>query len=222
MSTNQAVLLFVESFLLAIAVGLLIPIAVLFIECATAFLPQRRETEDTQQPRPKVAVLIPAHNEASGIEATLKTILPQLTDQDRLIVIADNCTDDTAKVVRQAGANAIEREDPNLRGKGYALDYGLRFIETDPPDVLVIVDADCYVSQGSIDKIARLADSSERPVQATYLMTQPDNPGLNDLISTLAVRVKNLVHPIGLNRLGLPCLLMGSDSKYSRILDLAG
>ncbi|HEY9653234.1 MAG TPA: glycosyltransferase family 2 protein [Coleofasciculaceae cyanobacterium] len=188
----------------------LLPIAVLFIECATAFLPQRRETEDTQQPRPKVAVLIPAHNEASGIEATLKTILPQLTDQDRLIVIADNCTDDTAKVVRQAGANAIEREDPNLRGKGYALDYGLRFIETDPPDVLVIVDADCYVSQGSIDKIARLADSLERPVQATYLMTQPDNPGLNDLISTLAVRVKNLVRPIGLNRLGLPCLLMGS------------
>jgi len=37
-----------------------------------------------------------AHNEAAGISATLKTLLPQLTTQDRLVVIADNCDDETA------------------------------------------------------------------------------------------------------------------------------
>ncbi len=210
MVTNQPLFLLVQIILLAIALALLIPIAVLFIECMAAFFPPHQDKEEKPAPRPKVTILIPAHNEASDIAATLKTILPQLTDSDRLIVIADNCTDNTAEVVRQVGATAIERENPDLRGKGYALDYGLRCIETEPPDVLVLVDADCQVSPGSIDKIARLAAASECPVQATYLMTQPDNPGVNDLISTLSLRVKNLVRPVGLTRLGLPCLLMGS------------
>jgi len=208
------VLLFVDIVLFVIALGLFIPIAVLFIECSAAFLPTRGETWDTGVPRPRVAVLLPAHNEASCISATIETLLPQLTDQDRLVVIADNCSDETAEIARGFGATVIERIDPVLMGKGYALDYGLRFIEADPPAVVVMADADCIVHQGAIDRIARLADAVSRPIQSTYLMERPANPGPNDAVSALAFMVKNVVRPRGLDRLGQPCLLYGTAMAF--------
>lgn len=210
---NQPVLLFVEIVLFVIALGLLIPVTVLFVECSAALFPSRR-TEWSTAPRPRVDVLVPAYNEASGIGATLKTLLPQLTAQDRLIVIADNCDDETAAVARTFGATVIERQETDRRGKGYALDYGLQFIAANPPEVVVVVDADCVVDPGTIDQIARLAVALARPVQATYLMEQPDNPGPKDAVSALAFMVKNLVRPRGLDRLSLPCLLTGTGMAF--------
>jgi glycosyltransferase involved in cell wall biosynthesis len=118
--------------------------------------------------QPRIDVLVPAHNEAAGIGATLKTLLPQLTAQNRLVVIADNCDDETA-VARAIGATVIERHEPDRRGKGYALDYGLQFIAAEPPEVVVVVDADCIVHPSTIDRLACLAVAQKRPVQATYL-----------------------------------------------------
>lgn len=206
--------LFIDFVLFVIALGLLVPIAVLFIECSAALLPGRVETGDVKESRPKVAVLIPAHNEALGIGATLDTILPELTEQDRVVVIADNCSDETAAISRRYGVTVIERQDTERRGKGYALDYGLRFIETDRPEVVVVVDADCIVREGTIDEIARLAVTLARPVQATYLMEQPANPSPKDSVSALAFLVKNLVRPTGLKRLGLPGLLTGTGMAF--------
>lgn len=211
---ERPAILLVEIVLFALALGLLVPISVLFVECSAAFFPSRRVARDAVVPRPRVDVLVPAHNEASGIGMTLLTLLPQLTAQDRLVVIADNCDDETAAVARKFGATAIERQDPDRRAKGYALDYGLRFIAANPPEVVVVVDADCVVHPGTIDQIARLAAARVRPVQATYLMKQSDNPGPKDAVSALAFMVKNLVRPRGLDRLGLPCLLSGTGMAF--------
>jgi len=194
--------------------GLLVPISVLFVECSVALLPSRSETEAVKEPRPKVTILVPAHDEALGIGATLETLLPQLTEKDRIVVVADNCSDETAAISRRFGVTVIERQDTELLGKGYALDYGLRFIEKEPPDVVVVVDADCIVHQGTIEQIACLAVAVARPVQVTYLMEQPTNPGPKDAVSALAFMVKNLVRPSGLARLNLPCLLTGTGMAF--------
>lgn len=199
-------------FLLAIAVSL--PIAVLLIEVSAALWHRPANKSEASSPRPEIAVLIPAHNEAGGIGATLLSLKPQLTDRDRLIVIADNCDDETAAIARQYDAIAIERQDSERRGKGYALDFGLRFLETNPPAVVVMVDADCEVSEGTIEKIARQAMASGEPVQATYLLAPPPNPSLKDRISSLAFKVKNLVRPQGLASLGFPCLLTGTGMAF--------
>ncbi|MEQ8962257.1 MAG: glycosyltransferase family 2 protein, partial [Coleofasciculus sp. C2-GNP5-27] len=155
-----------EIILFAIALSLLIPIGMLFIECFAALFPPRQATEALPDSPPSITVLIPAHNEASGISTTLKTIVPQLTDQDRLVVIADNCTDETAAITRQLGATVIERQDTERQGKGYALDYGIKYLATDPPDIVVLVDADCIVHESAIAKLAQRANTSQRPNQA--------------------------------------------------------
>jgi cellulose synthase/poly-beta-1,6-N-acetylglucosamine synthase-like glycosyltransferase len=201
-----------EIALLIISVMAILPIVVLFVECCLAVLPTPRMP--TQIARPKIAVLVPAHNEAEGITPTLKILLSELTTGDRLIAIADNCTDETATIARSLGVTTIERHDLQNRGKGYALDYGLKFLAADPPDVAIVIDADTDVASGTISRIATLAQYYNRPIQATYLLETPPQQNSRDAVSAFATIVKNLVRPKGLAKLGLPCLLHGTGMAF--------
>lgn len=184
------------------------------MECLAALFPHRLQQNFGGINRVKFAVLIPAYNEAAEIGITLENLISQLKNDDRLIVIADNCTDDTALIAQQYGAIAIERTNPEKRGKGYALDYGLNFLESDPPDVVIIIDADCSIQENCLPVLANICNESNRPVQAAYLMESPHNPSPKDLISALAFLVKNVVRSTGLMKLGFPSLLNGTGMAF--------
>ncbi|EAW34140.1 glycosyltransferase family 2 protein [Lyngbya sp. PCC 8106] len=205
---------FLIVFILGITLGLAIPILVFVFECFLAVLPNLSKQLTPNNCHPRVTILIPAHNEELGIIATIEPLLPQLKINDQIIVIADNCTDQTADIARQTGVTVLERQNPDQRGKGYALDYGLRSLETDPPDVLVMVDADCRVEPGTIEQITQKALATGRPVQALYLMEIPAQPTPKDSISALAFLVKNQVRPQGLERLNFPCALTGTGMAF--------
>ncbi|HEY9726925.1 MAG TPA: glycosyltransferase family 2 protein [Chroococcales cyanobacterium] len=214
MFINQSGFVVINAVLFVIALFLLIPIAVLFIECMAALLPSRSQVGNVSVARPKVSVLIPAHNEALCIGKTLSTLMQELTDQDCVVVIADNCTDETAAIARKFRATVLERIEPNRRGKGFALDYGIKFIKANPPEVVVIIDADCTVHQGTIDRLARMAVALKQPVQSTNLLAPPAKLTPKDTVSSLAFTVKNLVRQRGLKRLGLPGLLTGTGMAF--------
>jgi cellulose synthase/poly-beta-1,6-N-acetylglucosamine synthase-like glycosyltransferase len=182
---------------------------VLVVELLAAILPQRR-VASTANDRPCCAVLIPAHNEESGIGCTIAAIRPQLAAGDRILVVADNCTDATAGMARMAGAEVVERTDAVRRGKGYALDYGVRALADKRPAVVVIVDADCIMETGSLDQLVRTAASTGRPAQAAYEMQAPGDGGTRAQLAAFLFALKNVIRPRGLSRLGLPCLLTGT------------
>ena len=200
--------------LYALLLLILLPVLVLCAQVLLACLPAR-PVPVAQGRRPRLAVLVPAHNESSIIIATLNSLLPQLQAGDRLLVVADNCADDTAALARAAGAEVIERSNQQQRGKGYALDFGVRHLAADAPEVMIIVDADCQVSEDSIERLAICCIASGRPTQALYLMHAPEGSGLKVRIAEFAWRVKNLVRPAGWARLGLPCQLMGSGMAFA-------
>lgn len=164
--------------------------------------------------RGRLAIVMPAHDEALAIAATLRALTPQLAPRDRLLVVADNCTDDTANIARQEGAEVIVRTDATRRGKGYALDFGVRHLESDPPDIALIVDADCEMTPGALGTLAAVCAGTGRPVQALYLMHAPPDAGLKTRIAEFAWVLRNQVRPLGLRRLGLPCQLMGSGMAF--------
>ncbi|MGN1030279.1 MAG: glycosyltransferase family 2 protein, partial [Butyricicoccaceae bacterium] len=96
----------------------------------------------------RIAVLIAARNESGVIGQLLDTVNNQTYPSELLsaIVIADNCTDNTAEVARAHGAHVIERFNKMLVGKGYALNYAFeRIKETFGEryfDAYIVVDAD--------------------------------------------------------------------------------
>ncbi|MEM8675803.1 MAG: glycosyltransferase family 2 protein [Cyanobacteria bacterium P01_G01_bin.67] len=200
--------------LIAVGIILLIPCLVFFIECLAAFVSDSSSLNLEHINRPETTVLIPAHNEAAQIKEVIEILLPQLTKQDQVIVIADNCHDNTAELARATGVRVLEREHLTNRGKGYALDYAMQHIRHNPPEVVVILDGDCILRPDTIKNISCQAIATGRPVQSTYLMQQLENPSLKDNISMFSIKVKNLVRLLGLNRLGWHSLLTGSGMAF--------
>ena len=170
--------------------------------------------------RPRLAVLVPAHNEEAGLAAALDSVRPQLAPGDRLVVVADNCTDGTAGVARACGARCVERFDEVKRGKGHALAAGLDALRADRPEVVVIVDADCRVEPGALGTLAAAAAAADAPVQCVYLLEPDPNAGPAARLSNFAFLVKNLVRQRGMAALGLPALLQGTGMAFPwRVID---
>jgi cellulose synthase/poly-beta-1,6-N-acetylglucosamine synthase-like glycosyltransferase len=165
-------------------------------------------------PAPRVAVIMPAHNEAAGIAAIIAAVKARLPEGAQLLVVADNCTDDTAALARAAGADVIERHDPTQRGKGYALAFGQAHLRNAPPDCVVIIDADCVPDAGAVAQLATLACATGRPVQARYLFTTDAGTSPMVQISNFAFLIKNFVRQRGMAHMGGPALLTGTGMAF--------
>ena len=100
------------------AVLILIPSLTLFVEClAAAFVSKRKSTNHER--KVTAAILIPAHNEALHISATVARIAIQLRKGDRLVVVADNCSDQTGNLAAKAGGDVVERFHGQCRLTSY-------------------------------------------------------------------------------------------------------
>ncbi len=204
----------IEIVLYVLAGLLALPCAVLLVQCLFSLLPVRRCREAEAIERPSVGVLMPAHNEEGVIGETIRVVMNQLEAGDRLLVVADNCSDGTAEVARRSGAEVVERFDHVKRGKGYALAFGREYLADDPPDVLMVIDADCHPDVGMVETVGRLAMVRGRAVQSVYEMEVPADPGVKDLVSGLAFTVRNRMRNGGLAWLGLPCILGGTGMAW--------
>jgi cellulose synthase/poly-beta-1,6-N-acetylglucosamine synthase-like glycosyltransferase len=162
----------------------------------------------------KTIVLIPAHNEGAGILPTIRDVQAQLGPHDGILVVADNCTDDTAAIVRATGVEVVVRADPARRGKGYALEFGVRHLSLSPPDVVIILDADCGLGEHALRHLSANAMASGRPVQSLYLMRAPENAPSGKGVNLFAWRVKNWIRPLGLKLFGLPTQLLGTGMAF--------
>jgi cellulose synthase/poly-beta-1,6-N-acetylglucosamine synthase-like glycosyltransferase len=210
-------IILIISLALAILAGFAaVPAIVLLIEVlAATALPQRNASLRVLPTLPRrLAVIVPAHNESSELIPTLRDVKAQLSGGDRLLVVADNCSDDTAAVAAAEGAEVIERRDQTQIGKGYALDWGLQHLSHDPPDVVIVIDADCRLTADAIRRLANTCATTGQPAQALYLMTAPPTSGVGHQVAEFAFRLKNWMRPLGLQALGLPCQLTGTGMAF--------
>jgi len=162
----------------------------------------------------RIAIVIPAHDEEQGIAACVANARAELRPGDRLLVVADNCADETAAAAQAAGAEAISRRDPARRGKGYALQFGVDWLRADPPAIVIFTDADCRFAPGAALRLARGAAAQKRPVQALYLMDPPPDPAPRDRVSAFAWLVMNRIRMNGLYRLCGATRLTGAGMAF--------
>ncbi|REJ12940.1 MAG: glycosyl transferase family 2 [Paenibacillaceae bacterium] len=114
-------------------------------------LMKRRKPRRRHEPKHSFAVIVAAHNEEQVIGALVENLLKldyprELYD---IFVICDNCTDGTADVVRSYdGVHACVRRNPQLRGKGHAIEWMLNELWKMPRsyDAVVMFDADNLVN----------------------------------------------------------------------------
>lgn len=195
-----------------LVLGLLtaIPAVFLAMQTGAARFPPRRSASTASTPCPRFTVVMPAHDEEAIILRSIASIMSQLPPAGRLLVVADNCSDGTAQIASRAGADVAIRQDMTRVGKGYALDHGVRSLGSDPPQVIIIIDADCEVMPGTLEILAKHCAATGRPAQARYSMLAPPSPTPADKVSRLAWTIKTFVRPLGSANRGWPCQLMGS------------
>lgn len=197
-----------------IAAAPMIAIFAVFInEVAFGLFPLHRKASANGEPF-RIAILIPAHNEANGIGQTLARVRNVLPLQAKILVVADNCSDDTAERARTSGTEVIERSDPVRRGKGYALDFGRTHLSNSPPDCVMILDADCIPEPGTIETLGAAALETARPVQSVNLMRAGSDASPIVQISNFAFLIKNLIRQRGLVRSGGPAMLTGTGMAF--------
>jgi cellulose synthase/poly-beta-1,6-N-acetylglucosamine synthase-like glycosyltransferase len=195
-------------------------LALIAIPAATAcaylliltLLSQRVEPLIPRSKTLKFDVIVPAHNEASVIERTVCSLrkIDWPPDRFRVLVIADNCTDSTALLARQAGAEALERNDASLRGKGYALAFAFRSSrEHGWADAVVVIDADAEVSSNLLAAFAARIESGAHAIQAHYGILNPMASWRTRLI-TIAKAAFHIVRSRARDRLGLSCGIRGN------------
>jgi hypothetical protein len=164
--------------------------------------------------RPRAVVVVPAHDEEPIISASLAALKRAVGDRADILVIADNCSDSTAKLARGLSLEVIERCDADRRGKGFALDFARLHLRERRPDVIVVMDADCGSDGRSIEVLVACCVATGRPCQAVYLQSAvPDGSPLLQL-STFAFFIKNLVRQRGLQRLAGRAQLVGTGMAF--------
>lgn len=193
-----------------------VPVLILFIEILLAATFRKKITPVfSLNVKSKVVALIPAHNESIHLVPTLESVKSQSLQDIEILVVADNCDDDTAAIAETHGATVIERKNLQQKGKGYALDYGIRYLSSSQhPDIVVIIDADCIAEKHAFEKLVMATSKTNSPIQANYLMRNGENPNIKMKIAEFAWMLKNYVRPLGFYRLGLPCQLTGSGMAF--------
>lgn len=203
----------INALMLVIAVVVTAPSLLLLVECIASLFHGSRDgnrVSKERHPIPDVVYLVPAHNEGDNLRPTLDDIRKDMRPADRLVVIADNCTDNTAEVAAEYGAEVVVRNDLTRIGKGFALGHGFEYLKRQPPQVIIVLDADCRIEPGFGATLAQEVIRTACPVQAMDLMKAQPNGPQSQAVAEFAWIVKNAARPLGLAALGMPCQLAGT------------
>jgi cellulose synthase/poly-beta-1,6-N-acetylglucosamine synthase-like glycosyltransferase len=196
-----------------IAIPLTLVLLYLTIEVLFGLKPLPFHPRDDVEGIPRTVIIVPAHDEEAGIGKTILALM-EVAPQSRIVVVADNCSDDTALIARNLGAEVLERNNADSRGKAFALDFARDYLSAAPPNVVIIIDADCKMAPGSLERLSSVAANSGQPVQSVNLLvTDHDAPPLVR-ISNFAMLVKNLIRARGLMRLSGGALLFGTGMAF--------
>jgi cellulose synthase/poly-beta-1,6-N-acetylglucosamine synthase-like glycosyltransferase len=177
------------------------------------FIPKREKNEKEIDRLNKFALIVSAHNEQMVI-ANLVESLKQLEYPDEaydIFVIADNCTDETAKIAADAGAIVYERFDSEKRGKGYALEWMFdKIYQMDEQyDYISIFDADNLVDKDFLKEMNKQANKGYKVVQGYIDSKNPYDSWITSSYS-FSFWCVNRIFQLPRYRLGLCCQLSGT------------
>lgn len=180
-----------------------------------ALWPANKLTSPSRHPLPpKLVVIVPAHNEALGITKTLKS-LQACPDPFTLVVVADNCTDQTAQLAAACRAKVLHRDDSTRKGKHFALQFAFNQLLKEDFDIFLIIDADTIVGPNLIEEVVRSFEGNVEALQVKYALKHPYQSYRNRLLN-IAFCAFNYLRPRGRQHWGFSAGIMGNGFALTK------
>jgi len=164
---------------------------------------------------PRLAIIVPAHNEELLVSRAVKSLRASGGPEQTILVVAHNSTDATAANARGAGAEVLVYDDPDARGKGFALRYGFEYALGAGFGAVMVVDADSTVSDNTVAAVETAFAAGAQVLQCRYEM-ESTTERANTRLAALAFRGFNVVRPRGRERLGLSAGILGNGFAIVR------
>lgn len=184
-----------------------------------AFFAKKTVQVVTEQPlNLRLIAAIPAHNEERVVARTIESLqsCDYPTELREIVVIADNCTDQTAAVARKHGAVVLERHDEAHRGKGHALDFFIReYLPLSAADGVAVVDADSTVSRNFFAEISKQIGKGCLAGQVRDTVCNADE-GWRPAMQYISLALKNHVRALGRGSVGCSAGLFGNGMFFAR------
>lgn len=206
---------FIEPILMIVGTYLSIYIVYILILLTAHFVIKEKE-RPSPPPKIRFAIIIPAHNEELLLSRLLHSINKQYYPSQlfKAIVIADNCTDSTAKIGRENCAHVLERFDNLNRGKGYAIKYALENINIKEYDAIFIIDADSVVDSNVLKELGRLIQQEKVAIQCYNGVFNHDDSWFTRMLDVSRTISNEIFHPAK-EKLGFSSYLMGNGMCFS-------
>ena len=186
---------------------------------AIASIGYRQRRRAAGEPASRLIVLVPAHDEERLVQRTVRSLAGQDYPAGlcQVVVIADNCSDATARLAEEAGARVLVRTDAGNRGKGQALRWALDTLiaQGEAFDAVVVVDADSIVRAGFLRALAAEFAAGSGVVQADYSLVADAGGPRAELVAAGFL----LFHRVrfgGRARLGMAANLVGNGMLFGR------
>ncbi|OGO26633.1 MAG: hypothetical protein A2W33_06855 [Chloroflexi bacterium RBG_16_52_11] len=196
---------------------LLFPLGYLLLPAIGAIRSASTPKAYRHSPLTRFMIVIPAHNEASVIRATVEKLqaIDYPIDLYSIYIVADHCSDDTAEAARQGGAVVYERNEGPRSGKGDAL-YWLfqRILEKDECDAVVIFDADTRVDPLFLRVMDWRLAQGDQVIQGQHIIDNPDQ-GWFPALTWAMFLIDNRLQNLGRTNLGWSAKNMGDSICFS-------
>ncbi|MGL5086213.1 MAG: glycosyltransferase family 2 protein [Clostridium sp.] len=167
---------------------------------------RRKEEKKSYNPEKRFAMLVAAHNEEVVIGNLVESLKKQKYPKEMydIFVIADNCSDNTAKIAREYGANVYERFNNEQKGKGYALEWMFAkiFKMNKKYDAIAVFDADNLVSPNWLKEMNSKMCEGYKVVQG-YIDSKNPNDSWIATSYSVAFWTQNRMYQLARANIGL-------------------
>ena len=197
---------------------LLFPLGYLLLLALGAIRAAPPPKTHNRTPSTRFMIVIPAHDEAGVIRATVSRLLAinYPANLFAIHIIADHCSDTTAEAARQAGAVVHERNEGPRTGKGAALSWLFqKILKKGQCDAVVIFDADTQVDPEFLRVIDWRLAQGEQVIQGQHVISNPDQ-GWFPALTWAMFLIDNRFQNLGRSNLGWSAKNMG-DSICFRV-----
>ena len=162
----------------------------LYHDTATAIRRRRQSTSRTATGT--VCVVVPAHNEEETIARTITALLKQTRRPDRIVIVADNCSDRTVEIAQSFGRRVTVVETVNNKHRKVgALTLGWQQFVSEGYDYMLGVDADTVLSPNSLEDLEQ--ELMENPKAGGVMARYTFDPELGESrFARLLIRLQRM------------------------------